>query len=284
VTSPIAGPRRSRADARYDALGHDPIAEEAVPRNGSARKVWPLDRRAGKQLLVAYLAIGVVLAIVGLLLVHVLDHTAVVRFDVRVSKWFERQRTPLRNEFGQVGAGLADAYTLTPAVILLSIAFLAVWKRWHDVIMFGGVLLMEKALFLPVTLIVGRDRPPVVQLDGAPPTSSYPSGHVAAGMVAYVALAIVIRWHFRNRIVRDGVVVLAVVAPVSVAVARLYLGMHHVTDVLASVCYAAVCLLVMHRVLTRAVERLAVRHPDLPERARVLDLTAASRTTEMGAE
>jgi membrane-associated phospholipid phosphatase len=272
---------REHGDSRRDSRS-DPCRDSRP-----ALKTWPLDRHAGWQLLVAYTVTFIVLASIGLVIVHVLDHSALQRFDVRVSRWFERQRTPTRNDLGQIGSGLADAYTLTPGVILSCALFLAVWKRWHDVIMLGGALLMEKLLFLPVTWLVGRDRPPVPQLDGAPPTSSYPSGHVAAGVVAYVALAIVIRWHIRNQIVRSGVIVLAVAAPVTVAVSRLYLGMHHVTDVVAGLGSATLCLVAVHYVLSRSVARRVARddarsdgRSDLPERARRLDLTTDNINTK----
>jgi membrane-associated phospholipid phosphatase len=110
---------------------------------------------------------------------------------------------------------------------------------------------------------------------------------VAAGVVAYVAMAIVIRWHIRNQFVRVGVVVLAVAAPVAVATSRLYLGMHHVTDVVAALGSATTCLVVVHLVLQRSVARRLARddarsdgRSDLPERARRLDLTTDKTDTK----
>lgn len=222
----------------------------------STLRVWPLDRRAGALWLGAYVVIFAVLLVLGLLIVHALDNSALQRMDVRVAHWFEARRTPDRNDAAQIGAGLADAYTLTPAVIFLVIAFAVVWRRWHDSLMVAMSLLLEKVLFLPVSLLVDRSRPPIPQLDGNPPTSSYPSGHVAAAVAAYVALAVIVSWHTRNRAVRATFMTLAVVAPIIVAVSRLHLGMHHVSDVVIGGLSGLTCVLVALHVLRGAVARL----------------------------
>ncbi len=53
------------------------------------------------------------------------------------------------------------------------------------VTMFG-----ELTLFLGTSAIVDRARPDVLHLDGRLPTSSFPSGHVAATLCLYVAIAV----------------------------------------------------------------------------------------------
>jgi membrane-associated phospholipid phosphatase len=51
-------------------------------------------------------------------------------------------------------------------------------------------ILVETAIFLSIASLVDRERPPVEKLDVAPPTSSYPSGHVGASTALYLAFAI----------------------------------------------------------------------------------------------
>jgi len=80
---------------------------------------------------------------------------------------------------------------------------------------------------------VGRPRPPVDQLDGQMPTSSFPSGHIAATTCMWAAIAILSmprirhwwRWIF---------LALAIVMPIGVAVSRMYRGEHHPTDMLGA--------------------------------------------------
>jgi membrane-associated phospholipid phosphatase len=95
---------------------------------------------------------------------------------------------------------------------------------------------------------VGRPRPPVEHLDGQLPTSAFPSGHIAATMCLYGAIAVLVvprvrawwRWIF---------VALAVIMPVGVAVSRMYRGMHHPTDVLGATVLTACWLTLLWFVL-----------------------------------
>src|SRR5918993_4228553 len=90
----------------------------------------------------------------------------------------------------------------------------------------------EVGIFLVVTLLVDRQRPPVSHLDEAPPTSSFPSGHTAATIALWGALAVLASERARSALVRNLFLVLAFVLPLLVASSRLYRGMHYLTDVL----------------------------------------------------
>src|SRR5262249_25316911 len=69
------------------------------------------------------------------------------------------------------------------------------------------------------------------------PTSSYPSGHLAATVCLYTGIAVIVlartdrwwRWLF---------VAMAVLMPVLVALSRMYRGMHHPTDLVGSLVLA----------------------------------------------
>jgi undecaprenyl-diphosphatase len=101
------------------------------------------------------------------------------------------------------------------------------------VTMFG-----ELTLFLASAAIVGRPRPDVPHLEGQLPTSSYPSGHVAATILLYAAI-VVLAWPRTRAWWRWALVALAVLMPLWVALSRTYYGMHHPTDILGSVVLAA---------------------------------------------
>jgi undecaprenyl-diphosphatase len=84
----------------------------------------------------------------------------------------------------------------------------------------------------------------VAHLDGKLPTSSFPSGHVAATICLYAAIALFVfprtrqwwRWLF---------VTAAALMPLWIAVSRMYRGMHHPTDLVGSVILAAGWLVAM---------------------------------------
>ena len=99
----------------------------------------------------------------------------------------------------------------------------------------------ELAAFLAVAAIVKRPRPDVPHLDSNLPTSAFPSGHVAATTCLYVAIAILVIGHARGWW-RYLFLIPAIVMPVMIAVARLYRGEHHPTDILGSLLFAALWL------------------------------------------
>ncbi|MFJ4673872.1 phosphatase PAP2 family protein [Kitasatospora purpeofusca] len=82
---------------------------------------------------------------------------------------------------------------------------------------------------MPVTLCVDRPRTTAPHLDTAPPTSSFPSGHVGAAVALYGTLAVLAALRVRGRL-RPLLCVLAALLPVLVAFSGLYRGMHHPTD------------------------------------------------------
>jgi undecaprenyl-diphosphatase len=99
------------------------------------------------------------------------------------------------------------------------------------------------------TALIDRPRPPVPHLDAElPPTSSFPSGHVAAAVCLYIGVAALVLRATRAWW-RWAVLGAAVLVVVAVALARLYRGAHHPTDVLASLAFAVPWLLVTLRLL-----------------------------------
>ena len=82
---------------------------------------------------------------------------------------------------------------------------------------------LQSAVFLATTLVVARDRPQLDQLDPAPPTSSFPSGHTLHA-VSFTVLATSsfpeLAW-------------LLVPFATLVAASRVVLGLHYPTDVAA---------------------------------------------------
>ena len=90
------------------------------------------------------------------------------------------------------------------------------------------------------TAVTGRPRPDVPHLDPAPPTSSYPSGYLGASDVLYARLATMATGIKRTWLRRTVIGVCSVI-PVLVAYARLYRGMHHLSDVVVGAINGLVC-------------------------------------------
>ena len=134
----------------------------------------------------------------------------------------------------------------TPSVVgVCLVAALLLWWRtrqwWVAVIPLIAVAL-QSTVFLFAALVVGRDRPDVERLDDAPPTSSFPSGHTGASSALYFSLALMAT-RIQNAALRSLAIAICLAVPVLVAFARLYRGMHHVTDVVVGMANGAVCAL-----------------------------------------
>lgn len=159
-----------------------------------------------------------------------------------------------------VGNGISEFFSLlgsTPVIIGFTAIAAAVLRikrgRWREPIFLCAAVAAQAIVFFFTTLAIDRRRPTVPHLDDSPPTSSFPSGHTSAAVALYCGLAIifvVLAQHTWAKWLGAAFVLV----PVAVAVARLYRGMHHPTDVIGSFVNGLTCLGIMARsILNRAV-------------------------------
>ncbi|MER7821550.1 diacylglycerol kinase family protein [Streptomyces sp. NPDC096097] len=141
--------------------------------------------------------------------------------------------------------------TLVAVLALLLLPGVPRLRRWRDAAFLAGSVAAQSAVFLLVTMVVGRARPDVSHLDAAPPTSSFPSGHVGAATALFGGLAVLAAGRLRGA-ERALVVGLLLLIPPAVAASRLYRGMHHPSDVVVGLLNGGCTLLVMAYVLLRS--------------------------------
>jgi membrane-associated phospholipid phosphatase len=230
-----------------------PFGAPNAPGSSSGWRHFPWRFDDLKRFAAVYAVLTVILVAIGAAIVHVLGDGPLGELDLNTADWFADQRSHTVNHLAQIGAGVADAYTLIPAIAIASVLFLVIFKRWNETVFLLTAILLEKAVFVTTTYIVSRDRPPVGQLDGAPPTSSYPSGHVAAAVVFYVVCAMIICWHTRHTIIHALAWTVAVVVPVIVAASRMILGMHFLSDVTIGAVLGAVSVVIGERLARRTL-------------------------------
>jgi membrane-associated phospholipid phosphatase len=225
-------------------------------------RIPPTDRRGFVLCLIAYAVITAVVIGLGLLIVHELG--GVRSFDDEVARWLERRRTGTWDSLTYVGSMIADTYVKIPAIVILSVLFLWRWRRWTEPALLIGALLLEVSVFVTASIVVDRGRPPIPQLDPVPPTGAFPSGHSAAAVAFYGALAIIVCWHTRHPIVRVLAVAAAVVLPLLIGTSRMYRGMHHLSDVVVGLVIGMVSLWVVWLVVR---DGPAARQTSPPQRA-----------------
>ena len=178
---------------------------------------------AGGYVLVAGLVVGI-----GFLLTDVVLPGAGQRWDLDVVQDLASGRPDL-NDASVVGSYFGETVTVLAVTVL--IVAVCLWRKWFALAWLAVIAIsLEGFLYLTTTYFVTRTRPHVVRLEQLINSDSYYSGHIAASVVVWVVLALIV-WNVTDRRVpRMIALVLAIVAPVIVALSRMYRGMHHPTD------------------------------------------------------
>ena len=203
-------------------------------------------RAAARTLTIVWVLLTLGVVAVGWLLTHPLE-SSVDPWDDSVVQGIADRRSPTMDVLAAWGSHLADTIV---GVIVAAVAALVLWRTQHTrrpLVYFTVLVAGTLALYLIVTALITRDRPPVEILDpGLVPDHSFPSGHVATSIVVYCALAIYL---FRTVPASRRWAWLLFLAPVIVAPSRLYEGAHHPTDVLTSLVVAPLWVAAVARVL-----------------------------------
>jgi undecaprenyl-diphosphatase len=197
----------------------------------------------------AFVAVELVLLGLGLLVTRVLAHSWLHRDEVAFERDIVPHRTPWWDHVTSFGTVLGGTETVI-ALTAVGCVVLAVRGHGPRLPAFLAVAVAgETTLFVLASIVIHRLRPTIPHLDGAPPTSSFPSGHTAATVALWCGLALgLARTHPGHRL-RALSWVLAVLLPAFVLGSRLYRGMHWPTDVAASVVFCLLWLLLLRAVL-----------------------------------
>jgi undecaprenyl-diphosphatase len=199
----------------------------------------------------AFALVEVLLLGLGLLVTRGLDHSRLSREEGAFVRSLAAHRTPLWDQVTHYGSVLGSTGTV---IGLTAVGCLLLAWRGHGPrlpVFLTVAVAGETGLFVLASVVIDRLRPPVSQLDGAPPTSSFPSGHTAATIALGVGLALgLARTHPRHRL-RALSWFLAVAFAGFVLFSRLYRGMHWPTDVAASIVFTLTWLLLLRAVLLR---------------------------------
>ncbi|MFE9396256.1 diacylglycerol kinase family protein [Streptomyces flavidovirens] len=175
-----------------------------------------------------------------------------------VNAWFAGHRTGPATSASEWLTLIASTEGVIGVTLVCVVALVVLPRvpRWREAVFLGASVAAQSALFLLITLCVERPRPVVSHLDPAPPTSSFPSGHVGASVALYGGLATLAVTRLRGPWRYVAAAALLVVPP-AVAVSRLYRGMHHPSDVAGGLVNGACTLLVIGYALLAPRERPA---------------------------
>lgn len=212
-------------------------------------------KRVARPLALAALALTAVLTLVGLVIMHGLEDS-VVRWDLRVEQDLFESRTSLVDTLTGAGTMFSNTFVVAAATALVAAVTWWITRQWlataFIIVAVGG----EKLIYLVVTLMVQRPRPPVPPVGYVHATTSFPSGHTGAAVALYGGTAMLVAWHYRlGTAARVGLGIVVVAIAAIVAFCRTYRGLHYPSDVIAGAVLGLTWLVVVASVL-----RLTSRH------------------------
>jgi undecaprenyl-diphosphatase len=150
-------------------------------------------------------------------------------FDVAVIHWLGgiRNAHPQFTSFTVVLTQLGSIYA-TLGLGLLATALLAIRTRYRTAILLATTVIVERLTVDGLKLVIGRPRPDFDFLPVVTSSSSFPSGHSANSMAAFVAVAMMaapIAW-------RRPALAAAIVLSLIIGMTRIFLGVHWPSDVI----------------------------------------------------
>jgi membrane-associated phospholipid phosphatase len=202
------------------------------------------------------LPVGILLLLMialGLLVTKAWDQAWPFTAEDGINRELAGDRTQAGNGVSWFFSTLASTPVIIAVTAVVAITLRLTLHRWREPLFLCAAVIAQAIVFFFATLVIDRSRPNVSHMDRSPPTSSFPSGHTSAAFALYAGLALVLAGLVRRTWLKVLCWVLILV-PVSVAIARLYRGMHHPSDVTASFLNGAACVWIMARgVLDRSV-------------------------------
>jgi undecaprenyl-diphosphatase len=232
-------PTAGRVDERGESLA-------TRARHGFREMV----RRVGPPFLISMVVITAAASAGGLLLTHVIENSALVRFDIRLEDTLEANRTETLNSLTGIGTFFADPLPVAVVWFAAVVVTAVVFRHWRPPLFFMVAIGGEKLSYLFTTLIVDRPRPEVETVGKVHVTSSYPSGHVGSAISLWAGLALLVCAVAVCRVDKRAAIVSTIVGlffALEVGYSRLYRGHHFFTDVVAGTIIGAVWVVIAHR-------------------------------------
>ena len=163
-----------------------------------------------------------------------------LKSESSVNKALQDTRTSMWDAVTMVWSHIGNTEYIIGVCIIVAVLVWWRTKEWWYAVVPAIAIAAQASVFVAATTIVGRDRPEVKHLDPAPPTSSYPSGHEGAATALYVTFAAMAQ-RIETPWLRRLVTIVCLIVPFLVGYARLYRGMHHLSDVLIGAANGLVC-------------------------------------------
>ena len=229
---PLRGPKSGERDAESGERGAKNDLRGRIL--GFLRARFSRSRATG-----LYLTVAVVLTLFFLwgfldLAEDLGGSSALAALDGRVLTFVISIRSAVATRVLWGATVLGDTPSMAALVVLAGALLLAWGKRTYAALVAGSVAVAWGIEAL-AKAVVHRARPPMATaLIQVPSSFSFPSGHALISLVFFGMLAFLAVLSVRRRLLKGAMVAASALAVATVGFSRIYLGVHWMTDVLAS--------------------------------------------------
>lgn len=152
--------------------------------------------------------------------------------DVAILVRFQEIRSPVVDSFVVGLTQLGDPEVVWPLSITVFLYLAFVAKAWTAAVTWAASIAFAASFNSLIKWIVGRSRPTVLDYDGFS-AFSFPSGHATVNLTLYGVLSVLLMREIAPSM-RWNAAVSLILFGASIALSRLYLGAHWLSDVVAS--------------------------------------------------
>jgi len=161
-------------------------------------------------------------------------------------------RTPTLDAIARIASAIGSVAG-NAVICVVSVALIAVFsRRWWLAALPALALWLHVMVHMATSTLIARPRPEVETLDVGQPTASFPSGHVGATTAQLLVLVLFFCYRVESRAWRAIVIAVVTAYLLVLGWSRVYLGMHHVSDVLWGAVNGVACALIAWLFLRRA--------------------------------
>ena len=190
----------------------------------------PDPRRLAITFLIGLATMIAVLTVAGVLITSTEAFVGLRDWDNSISADAAASRTNGATDLARLVTKAGDTLAIVALIAGVTVV-LAVLRKWRAMVFLPLAMLAEITTFLAVNHLVGRERPPVERIGSLPSTNSFPSGHVAATLVCWVGISLLLAGYGFVKWARI-VAAFGTLMAFAMAWARVYAGMHYTTDVI----------------------------------------------------
>lgn len=149
----------------------------------------------------------------------------------QLSVTLQAGRTPFLDTVSIVASTIGG---ISGNAVICVLSILVIWamtRQWWLATLPLVALNLHIGVHIVTSTLIARDRPSVQQLDVGQPTASFPSGHMGATTAQLLVMALFFWYPLRSLALRMAIAACFGGYLLVLAWSRVYLGMHHPTDV-----------------------------------------------------